>query len=84
MDELHHRLLLQSDRLLQVLEELTILGLCHNFGLFFFHEARLNFLYVLVIVVEARLKVLHLIRDQSKTVFQLLLHQLDMSLHHVS
>ena len=83
LDELKHWLLLQSDRLLQVFEELPILFLFDNFSLVFLDYTSFKLFDMLGVIIESAFEIWHLVRNQTKAIFKLLLHEFDMGLHHV-
>ena len=82
--ELKHRLLLQSDRLLQVFEKVHIFLIFLFLCLIFLDYTSLDLLDLLVIISEFRLQCFHLVCNKAKTILKLLLHQSHMSFHHIS
>ena len=83
LDKLHHRLLLQSDRLLKIREELVVLLFFLDFGLLLLDYTCRHLLDMAVVIIESGLQSAHLVRDQAETVLELPLHQFHMRLHHI-
>ena len=54
-----------------------------HLGLSLLYHAGLHFLDVAVVVIEPILECSHLVRYQTKSIFKLPLHKLDMRLHHI-